>query len=348
MPQQSFRKPSNSTIDRSLSDPTSSETTPKVTFRWKREGRFSPDYVCSIIGKSTNPDGSKRKNREPDIAIALFKNLREITVYESNLARAEMEDPKGLEVVTLLAAIVLREVFHSTLQEAFNVSEHSQDRKQDLSIITNLSASPPAPLPRASAEVPARPHQHPHQRSVAVQSTQQIPPQPVSKGASRPNPLSRPPPTDPRSQWELDREAEALKKQVEREEHARRKAERAETKRIKKMLDEEEKQWAEAQRKRQTEIDRETERLRREFEDEQRRIGVPQRPHSALPVPHAARPRPQVRPSQVQYVQAPIQPARLNPGYEAAAKKKKSFWGLRGGGEVNESSRLRKKQSAVF
>ena len=348
MPQQSFRKPSNSTIDRSLSDPTSSETTPKVTFRWKREGRFSPDYVCSIIGKSTNPDGSKRKNKEPDIAIALFKNLREITIYESNLARAEMEDPKGLEVVTLLAAIVLREVFHTTLQEAFNVSEQSQDRKQDLSIVTNLSASPPAPRLRTSAEVQGRPHPNPHQQSVAVQSTQQLPLRPISKGASRPNPLPRPPPTDPRSQWELDREAEALKRQVEREEHARRKAERAETKRIKKMLEEEEKQWAEAQRRRQTEVDRETERLRREFEDEQRRIGVPQRPHSALPVPHAARPRPQVRPSQVQYVQAPIQPARLNPGHEAAAKKKKSFWGLRGGGEGVESDRLRKKQSAVF
>ena len=348
MPQQSFRQPSVSVIDRTQSDPTFSDITPKIEFRWKREGRFSPDYVCSIVGKSTNPDGSKRKHHEPDITAALFKNLREITLYEPNLARVEMEDPKGLEVVTLLGAIVLREVFHSTLQEAFNVSHESFDDIQNRSIVTNLSASPPPQKSRRSHDASHRPSSRQHRRPSAIESTQRLPLESTTTGTLVSSQHSRPPPTDPRSQWELDREAAALKKQVEKEEHDRRKAERAETKRIKKMLEEEERQWAEAERKRQAEIDRETERLKREFEIEQGHLGVPQRPRSAQPLGQSHNRRSHQRPQHGQYLQAVTRPPVTSSGFEAVTKKKKSFWGLRGGGEMDDNSKLRKKQSTVF
>ena len=348
MPQQTFRQPSNSVIDRTQSDPTYLDLTPKINFRWKREGRFSPDYVCSIVGKSTNPDGSKRKHREPDITTALFKNFREITLYEPNLARAEMEDPKGLEVVTLLGAIVLREVFHSTLQEAFNVSDSSSHDIQNRPILTKLNTSPPPQQPRHSHDASHRPSSRQHQRPSTIESTQRLP---LGSTATE-IPVSalhlRPPPTDPRSQWELDREAAALKKQVEKEENDRRKAERAETKRIKKMLEEEERQWAEAERKRQAEIDRETERLKREFENEQRRLGLPQRPHSAQPLGQNHHRQPHLRPHRGQYLQAVPRPPIGSSGSEVVTKKKKSFWGLRGGGEMDDGRRLRKKQSTVF
>ena len=349
MPQQSFRQPSNSAIDRTQSDPTVSDTTPKVSFKWKREGRFSPDYLCNMVGKSTNPDGSKRKHQEPDIAIALFKNLREITLYESNLARTEMEDLKGLEIVTILAAIVLREVFHSTLQEAFNVSgDSAKTPPARPTIISNLSSSPPPQQSHHAYNPSQRPSSRQHHRPSAIESTQRLP---LETGSERPSvTASNPtlPPTDPRSQWELDREATQLKKQVEREEHERRKAERAETRRIKKMLEDEERQWNEAERKRKADIDRETDRLRREFEDEQRRLGLPQRPHSAQAFGQRQHGNPPRWPQQGPSLQAVPQSTGGSSRPEAQPKRKKNFWGLRSGTGMDNPSRVRKKQSTMF
>ena len=348
MPQQSFRQPSNSSIDRTQSDPTYSDITPKVNFRWKREGRFSPDYICSIVGKSTNPDGSKRKHREPDITTALFKNLREITLYEPNLARAEMEDSKGLEVVLLLGAIVLREVYHSTLQETFNVSEGASHSTSIRPIVTDLGVSHPPPHPGRSQNAHLRPSSRQHQRPSAIESTQRLPLESTAQRPITPDTRFRPPPTDPRSQWELDREAALLKKQVEKEEHDRRKAERAETKRIKKMLEEEEREWTEKERRRKAAIDRETERLKREFEHEQRRLGGPQRPHSAQPLGASSSGHHHSRPQQGAYLYPPPQPGGASMRPEATTRKKHSLWGLRGGGEIEGNKRPPQKQHAVF
>ncbi|KAL8901873.1 MAG: hypothetical protein Q9207_004990 [Kuettlingeria erythrocarpa] len=247
MPQQSFRQPSVSSIDRTQSDPTASETTPKLRFKWKKDGKLSKDYVCSLSGKNTNPDGSKRKNNEPDITVSIFKHLKEITMYEPNLSRVEMEDPKGLEVVILLSAIVIREVYNGHMRETFNVSD----------VPRRLSNE--QPLRKSSAD---RTHRH----------RNDLPPSQAPPLPSQRPPLhvetqhSRPPPTDPRSQWEIDAETARLKKQVEKEERERRRAEHAETKRVKKMLEDEERRA----RQKHLEIDRETERLKREFEKEQR------------------------------------------------------------------------------
>ena len=156
MPQQSFRQPSNSALDRTQSDPTASETTPKIKFKWKKEGKLSREYVCSLSGKSTNPDGSKRKNKEPDITIALFKHLKEITLYEPNLNRVDMEDPKGLEVVLLLSSIVIREVYNAHIKEVFNITEIPKELVQDTTFQKQpcpifgplLNPAPPPPPPK--------------------------------------------------------------------------------------------------------------------------------------------------------------------------------------------------------
>lgn len=275
MPQQSFRQPSVSSIDRTQSDPTASENTPKLEFKWKKDGKLSKDYVCSLSGKNTNPDGSKRKNKEPDITVAIFKYLREITMYEPNLSRVEMEDPKGLEVVMLLSAIVIREVYNGHMRETFNVSDAPR----------RLSGERP---PRKSSDRTQRPH-------IDV-STSQAPLQaPFPNQTINP----RPPPTDPRSQWEIDAETIRLKKQVEREERQRRRAEHAETKHVKKMLEDEERKA----RQKQLEIDKETERLRREFEREQRQAQKNPKP----PLP--SRPNAGLQPgfSSFNYPQAPVQ-----------------------------------------
>ena len=345
MPQQSFRQPSVSSIDRTQSDPTASETTPKVNFKWKRDGKFGKDYVCAIAGRSTNPDGSKRKHKEPDIPVALFRHLREVTLYESNLSRVEMEDPKGLEVVLLLGAIVIREVYNGQMHETFN--------------ITNAPVRVPKltqPAPRHSPKAQMTPDSA---QQAAMSTSPRIPLQSQS-----PNP--RPPPTDLRSQWEIDAETARLKKQVEKEQRERKRAEQAETKRVRKMIEEEEREAArkkaENDRKKQAEIDRETQRLRSEFEAERRRaqqmgafVQPPvQRPHSAQPIMSGAKPYLQQTPG------AYLQPLSENaassvfslapaPGRNSGqkVKKKKSFWGARGGsGRPDE--RLVRKQSSVF
>ncbi|KAL8908570.1 MAG: hypothetical protein Q9171_005405 [Xanthocarpia ochracea] len=347
MPQQSFRQPSVSSIDRTQSDPTASETTPKLRFKWKKEGKLSKDYVCLLSGKSTNRDGSKRKNREPDITLSIFKHLKEITMYEPNLSRVEMEDPKGLEVVMLLSAIVIREVYNGNMRETFNVSD----------VPRRLSG---ATAPRKNSYERTR-----RQRTDLLPS--QAPPQPTN---------ARPPPTDPRSQWEIDAETARLKKQVEREERERRHAEQAETKRIKKMLEEEERRA----RLKQLEIDQETERLKRQFEKEHRQAqknntpSLPVRPTPNLrpnlaasnypqppvPRPHSANPYRPAGP----YRQRPPGPYLHGPANNASSsvffgggsasnsrphegRSKPSFFGFLGHSDPSRP-RLNKKQSAVF
>lgn len=279
MPQQTFRRPSASALDRIQNDPTAADTTPKINFKWRKEGTLSKNMVCSLSGKSTSPDGSKRKNTEPDITIAMFKHLKEITLYEPNMNRVDMEDPKGLEIVLLLSAAIIRDVYYGQIRETFNITE--APRRSSNGAVPSSKTSSAATAALYNAPPPRRRSRSPRSSSAALHS-QDTPSNPSSRPPLNnqiPNP--RPPPTDPRSQWELDAETARLKKQVEHEERERKRAEHKEMKRLKKMVEEEER---EARRKR-AEIDKETERLRREYLDEQNRLDsrvsrppLPQRP----------------------------------------------------------------------
>ncbi|KAI9739113.1 MAG: hypothetical protein M1834_007326 [Cirrosporium novae-zelandiae] len=235
MPMQTFRQPSVSTIDRTLDDPAASAITPKLRFRWRRDGIAKKDLVCTLSGRSTNPDGSKQRNREPDITIALFRHLREITVYEPNLSRVEMEDFKGLEIVLLLGAAVIRDVYYTPIKEAFNIDN----------VVPSPTILPSLPIRKNSSPITS-----------PTQGRSQ------SLSSSTPNP-------DPLGDW------------------AKARAEAASQQRIVKILADEE---SERQR-RQAEIDKETERLRKAYGEEERRartsighrtptLQMPGRPHS--------------------------------------------------------------------
>lgn len=275
MPRQTFRQPSTSALDRTLSDPAASETTPKINFRWKKDGKLSKDLVCSLSGKSTNLDGSKKKNKEPDITIALFRHLKEMTIYEPNLYRVEMEDPKGLEIVMLLSAVVIRDVFFGHMKEVFNITEPPR-RNSNEATSSVQKTSPPAAVaglyhpssiqcPFSKPRLPAKSNGLNLAGSPSAHLTQTTSGQNIQQQSTKPVAQPRPPLTDPRTQWEIDAETARLKKQVEHEERERKRAEHAETKRIKKMLEAEEK---EARRK-QEEIERETARLRKVYAMEQ-------------------------------------------------------------------------------
>lgn len=361
MPQQSFRQPSNSTLDRTQSDPTAVETTPKSIFKWKKGGKLSKDYVCSLSGKSTSLYSTKRRHKEPDITIALFRHLREIIIYEPNLSRVDMEDFKGLEVVLLLGAVVLREVFNGQLKDVFNIVDLPARDGNDSEL-----RNPPNNLPMSPPKVGPALYSASNLSHPSPIRSQKLP-------LRIQTPSSQPPPTDPRSQWEIDSETARLKKQVEHEERERRRLEHAETKRVKKMVEAEERKA----RAKQIEIDKETERLKKLYSAEQRPAQAGTRPRlpthhdrppqsstplkqNPLPRPRsaAAGSTPQTRTSrkpagpQLQIAKNPSSTGFLGRSYLAQnevnrVKPKRSLFGMRSVSD-EQPRRIAKKQSTIW
>lgn len=142
IPQSTFRTPSSSVLDRTQSDPAANANTPRVNFAWKKEGRLGKDMTCYMTGKSTDPTGKKaKKNKEPDIAVAMFSGLKEMTIMEPNLYRVEIEDSKGLEVALLLGAAVIRDLFFSNLNEQFHINDAAA-RKNSNGLRARAGSSP--------------------------------------------------------------------------------------------------------------------------------------------------------------------------------------------------------------
>ncbi|KAI2612953.1 uncharacterized protein GGS25DRAFT_143316 [Hypoxylon fragiforme] len=228
MPQQSFRMPSTAKVDRQQTTPVASNITPKIMFKWKRDSKFSKDMTCYMTGTSIGG----RKNKDPDITIALFKHGREssVTIYEPNLQRVDIEDRKGLEVVLLLGAEVIREIYLFPSRDSFNIAG-APTRRKNSRPSPSPTSTPPAPvMTSALGNVPT--------------TTSPITQQPT-------------PPQDAR----IENETRRLQALVQQEEREREKQEREEQKRIKRMLDEEEKE----RRRRDAEVDKETARLLKEF-----------------------------------------------------------------------------------
>lgn len=253
VPQQSFRMPSASSLDRAQDDPTALEITPKVHFKWKRDSKFAKHIACYMGGKST--DG--KKSKEPDITLATFKHGSKLTVYEPNMYRVDVEDRKGLEVVMILSAVVIRDIFFDANREMFNISgpppptaglsrrQNSIGASKASCPITGVNLSNVSLSGSGSNKVPQS----------------QIPSTHRQDSNTSTGPEPRPPPADARTQWEIDAETARLKALVEAEEAARAAEEAAEERRLRKMLQDEER---EARRK-QAEIDAETERLKAQY-----------------------------------------------------------------------------------
>ncbi|KAI1743742.1 hypothetical protein F4680DRAFT_409273 [Xylaria scruposa] len=260
MPQQTFRVPSASQIDRQQNDPVANSATPKVMFKWKRESKFSRDMACYMTGRSV--DG--KKSKEPDITVALYKHGREksVTIYEPNLRRIEVEDRKGLEIVLLLGAEVIREIYLTPGRDNFNVNGVPPSKRKNSRPMTNAPGSP-------------KPDAYTMTSGIGV-----------STPANANSPITQQP-TPPQE----DRERE--------------KRDKAEQRRIKKMLEDEEKE----RRRREAEIEKETERLRKEFgmagQDYGPRPDLPPRPGPnpssnagpSRPALHLQTPAPPPRPS---------------------------------------------------
>ena len=314
MPQTSFRTPSASSLDRSQHDPGADPTIPQINFAWRKEGRMGKDMTCYLTGKSTDPTGKKaKKSKEPDIAVALFSGLKEVTIMESNLYRVEVEDYKGLEVVLLLGAAVIRDLFFHNPRESYHIVEPA-GRKNSAGVRGRAGSSPLAPAvtpPVMTPQPPPQPQrplqsQRPSQgpQGAALNGLYNQPQSPPSRNDAKRTSLpplqtnNRPAPRlDPRAQWEIDAETARLKAQVEAEareqrkqaeiaRRARRKQEQEEERKTRQFLENEERKRLhdEAERRRRkAEVDKETERLRKQFGDQSKLLppAQPQQRHSA-------------------------------------------------------------------
>ncbi|KAK3322182.1 hypothetical protein B0H66DRAFT_553631 [Apodospora peruviana] len=271
MPVQTFKLPSASELDRDLGRGSPADVVPRIMFRWKKDGRLSKDMTCYMCGKNI----SGRKNKEPDITVALFKAAREsiVTVYEPNLHRVEVEDRKGLEVVLLLGAEVVKELYISPKMDLFNVSGSAAGmsnggRKKNSRPSGVQPSPPPVAMSGAMNNVPPPTNTSPNPQLLPYTTAHATP----SKSTAAVATVGGAGP----SAAEIEAETRRLQAMVEREEREREKRERVEQKRIKKMLEEEEKE----QRRHEAEIAKETERLRKKYGVEGQQL-----PASSSPVP---------------------------------------------------------------
>ncbi|KAK1146276.1 hypothetical protein N8T08_003063 [Aspergillus melleus] len=293
MPQHTFRQPSSSSLDRTQTDPAAADTTPKLRFNWRRDSKLSKDLTCYLSGKTTSmtENKNKAKSKEPDIIMSIFKGLREMTLYEPNMYRVEMEDFKGLEVVLLLGAVAIRDVYFSTMKDSFNLS------KQAASMAAPpVSTSIPTSGPSAATSVATAVNGN-HRPSLPPINTTSHQKQniPVASGGLNAVPTQSPPqPSKPTSSSTKPKPSNQQRKEEER--------------RTQKLLEDEDK----ARRKRQAEIDQETRRLQRLYGEEEHRA----RTHTPSLPPRASGARPQ-QPSSSR-PQAPPQPRPMQPNGRGA------------------------------
>ena len=375
MPQYTFRQPSSSTLDRTQQDPSAADVTPKLRFGWKKDSKLSKDLACLLSGKTAMGPETKTKSKEPDITISIFKGLREMTLYEPNLYRVEMEDFKGLEVVLLLGAQTIRDVWFSSVKDAFKIA-HDAPKLVPKTTQNAVSGQKPVAAgqrtspttttsPAAAAAAAAMPNGHKPQ------------PAPVASGAintnSRPaperpritipqresKPLPQIQPTPPPGPSEADIEHRRQRKQKEADEKSRRKQQaevEKETKRLQKIYGREEEQV----RKQRPSPAHSRSQPHPQWQAQQRppqpqRPVQPPRPHlpprpGPGPGPYLHVPAPHARHSSVQFlpVQQPQQMRPQSTGARPPAlqQKKSSFFGFRK--TSDDKDKLHKKRSSMF
>jgi len=271
------------------------------------------DMTCYMTGKSTDIVGKKaKKSKEPDIAVALFSGLKELTVMEPNLYRIDIEDCKGLEVVLLLGAAVIRDLFFSDPTEQFHINSANL-RKNSGGLRARKGSSPlegagvtppvmtpqPPPPPAYSGPSQYPPEKVPLQSASGPAANARIAPPaysnrvatkrlslpPLATFQGRPVqvPLlpqrpaqQRPGPwLDPRAQREMDAETARLKTQAEAEARELKRKEEANRKaRRKQELAEERKtmEFLEQERKQKQRAEQEQRRKQADIDKETERL----------------------------------------------------------------------------
>lgn len=369
IPIETFRAPSASRLDRQqIPDSTASSSaaagdagvnvTPKNAFRWKRDGRLgNKDMTCYMTGQTVGLQRSK----EPDITVALFKHGRDpaVTIYEPNLQRVDVQDRKGLDLVLLLSAQVIRDLYLVPRSDPFNMEGGAAAAGGGGRRKNSRPAGATVPVPVPVANLALGSNSGPGARP---QSTYNEPPTMTSAIPSGPGgPVGGPvggagggrvAGSTP-SAAAIDAETKRLQVMLEREEKERVKREREEEKRIKRMLEAEEKE----QRLRDAEIAKETERLRKMYGTEGQDLpstvppppGPPRSSNTSRPVPppppppassyggHPGNNGYYYPPQQQQYLNHPQLPPRPVSAGPSSQSNSSSWWQRPGSGGAANS-----------
>lgn len=346
LPIEAFRAPSASRLDRQqmIPDVTSSSSatgvdagvnvTPKNAFRWKRDGRLgNKDMTCYMTGQTVGLHRSK----EPDITVALFKHGRDpaVTIYEPNLQRVDVQDRKGLDLVLLLSAQVIRDLYLVPRSDPFNMEGGAAAagaggrRKNSRPAGATIPVANIPPSGSNGVGAQARPQSTYNGPPTMTSAIPSGPGGPTGGGGGGAVAGSTP------SAAAIDAETKRLQVMLEREEKERARREREEEKRIKKMLEDEDK----AQRLREAEIAKETERLRKMYGTEGQDLpsnvpppaGPPPSSNSSRPVPPPPPPPTSsygqpYYPQQQQYLQHPTLPPRPVSAGPSSQSSLSSWW----------------------
>jgi hypothetical protein len=205
--------------------------------------------------------------------------------------------------------VVIRDVFFGQVKECFNVSD--PPKAGATTTIPGPNNAFPAAMVAPQGPPTGQPYHayKPNGGAPAGQPYQAYKPnggapasQPPRNKPQRPQVTipqqsqREPPPTDPRTQWEIDAETARLKQQAEAEAREHKRREREDEKRAKKLLETEQKEA----RRREAEVDKETQRLKKLYgKEEQQYYGArppqpqPQHRHQQ----QSPRPNPPPRPN---------------------------------------------------
>lgn len=331
-----------------------------------------PQLRCSLVSPANLPTPSggtstkKAGANEPDIPIAMFTSLGdkrgtgEITIYQSNLKRVEVEDLKGLEVVLLLSAMAIGDIWFLPTNTVFNLNPPirggaggtSRGRKNSFPL---ASAPPVVTISAPQPHPPTSSPQH-GKKPMAASFAARFQQQEQSHQRRHSTPAED-------SEYARRVHEEAARKRVlaEQEQHQ-----------IRRMLAEEE---VREKRRREEEVNRETERLRSIYEQERQehmargaRNALPQRvvssPHRPMSQQWLPQQRPQqgppatngnggVKPPAASGSGGPTAQGRTGALKVEETKKlnnRKSFLGLKFGGssEVKEKEKEKEKRKKLL
>ncbi|KAK6346524.1 hypothetical protein TWF696_006649 [Orbilia brochopaga] len=263
LPRHSFRQPTNSRLDAQVARHNALPPSDVSTFRWRKDGGVvtKTSLRCTMLStasSSTDKHARRKGGAEPDIVVAIMDKLRDVTIYEPNLHRVDVEDKKGLEVVLLLTATVIADIYFMPPATSFNVGPQSAvTPKTTPSPSSNVNAQRPAPT-----VFPGEPSGRRRSSSSSVSPVKQSPTASLLKIPSPPNNA----PTVVNNN--VLRDTAALQRQQAQEERRRAEEEKrrarevaADEKRIRKMLEQE----AKDRRRREEQVNAETERLKKQY-----------------------------------------------------------------------------------
>ena len=209
---------------------------------------------CSLVSPANLGNGPRKAGaNEPDILVAMFEGLGDkkgtgdITIYQSNLKRVEVEDLKGLEVVLILSAMAIGDMWFCPTSLMFNLTPTSTSSPATTGVVANANGGR-----RRTSSTPSIPP------SITVTPTTQHPPPhptfPQNRRTSHPQ--HTPSPAASQRDYQIRKAEEAARRaaQLRQEEEAT----------LRMLAEEEERE----RQRREMEVERETQRLKMMYERE--------------------------------------------------------------------------------